>query len=173
MDFLQLGFSHLLHDLGRDLLIGMGKDFASGGVEQVLGEALFEQVVVLDFYLADVGGGDFAHLAAGDAASGLGQRLAGFVHYVDAQFLPYEAFRHHCQNERRRILAFAFALARSFPESVVVGFVKQVQNFAVVVAESAQKYGRRHFALAVYAHVQVVFDVELKVQPGTAVRHDA
>ena len=52
------------------------------------------------------------------------------------------------------------------------GLVEHLQNFFGVITEGAQQHGCRQLAATVYSHIDEVFGIKLKIQPGATIRDD-
>ena len=52
------------------------------------------------------------------------------------------------------------------------GLKEHVENFFGVVTQGAQQHGSRQLAATVYSHVDEVFRIKLKIQPGATVRNN-
>ena len=83
----------------------------------------------------------------------LNQNLAVFVQQVKLGRFAFQTLGHQ------------ISLYTVFGEVIVFFVVEHLQHLFVVVAQSTQQNGYRHFAATVDTEIQQIFMIEFKIQP--------
>ncbi len=155
------GLAEGLQLLVGDFVVGLGQQFAGARVDHVVGQDAADDVIVRHGQGGNARGFQLLHVARGDALAGFDDDLVA-VGQVEVQGLA------------------AQALGDQFELHALIGIdVEGVdleelgQHLFVAVAQRTQQDRHRQLAATVDTGEQRVLRVELKVQPGAAVRDDA
>ena len=161
LDFFNTLNIQLSQQLFGNLVISRGQHLTGIRRNHVFGQHFANQRIGIHVITLQAGFFDVANVFSGNAFTGCHQHIAGFIHQIQTCGFAFQA----CSNQ--------ISFHTFFRQIEVFFVVKGFQNPFVVVAQSFQQNGYRHFTAAVDTEIQQIFRIKLKIQPRTAVGNDA
>ena len=155
------GLAEGLQLLVGDFVVGLGQQFAGGGVDHVMGQDAADHVVVRHGQGGNARGFQLLDVARGDALAGFDDDLVA-VGQVEVQGLAAQAL-----GDQFELHAFIGVDVEG------VDLEELGQHLFVAVTQRTQQDRHRQLAATIDTGEQGILRVELEVQPGAAVRDDA
>ena len=161
LDFFNTLNIQLSQQLFGNLVISRGQHFTGIRRNHVFGQHFTNQRIGIHAVTLQAGFFDVADVFRRNPFTGSHQHIAGFIHQIQTCSFAFQA---RCNQ---------ISFHTIFRQIEIFFVVKGFQNPFVVVAQSFQQNGYRHFTAAVDTEIQQIFRIKLKIQPRTAVRNDA